>query len=412
MAALGLAFVLLLGGTVTVILKAFGGDFSNYSLVFANVPAAGNGISAGSPVVYRDITVGAVQSLGRQLPGGVVHAVLHLNPGVLQEVPHNVEADVGITTAFGTQGVTLKPAGSSSRSHLHAGQTIPVVNRSETTTLQGTVTDLDNVLNALHPAALDSALTAIATALHGRGHALGHTIDGVAQYLGEMLPLLPSFEHDVRLAAPVTGDLGADAPDLLGALASGSVTAATLSKDADLLHQTLVGGTTLSNSLSYLTTATQASFEDLVANAAPLLSDLNQNPQEIASTMSGIAAWSEGFAAAESSGPFLKFTGQLDLDGTAQCLLAAAGGGNSLAEQCLGASNFNPPTYTAADCPTYGSEQGPNCPAITGSAITTSAEERAAATMAAQLNGGKAVPSASIATLLLEPLLVRLSGAS
>jgi virulence factor Mce-like protein len=407
-----MAFVLLLGGTVTVILKSFGGDFSSYSSVYANVPASGNGISAGSPVVYRDITVGAVQSLGRQLPGGVVHAVLHLNPGVLGEVPHNVEADVGITTAFGTQGVTLKSPGRSSSLPLRAGQTIPVVNRSKTTTLQGTVTDLDNVLNALHPAALDAALTALATALHGRGHAIGHTIDSVAAYLGEMLPLLPTFEHDVTLGAPVTGDLSADAPDLLQTLSNGSVTAATLNHDATLLHQTLVGGTTLSKSLAYLTTATQAPFEDLVANAAPLLSDLNQNPQEIASTMSGLAAWSEGFAAAESAGPFLRFSGDLDLDGTAQCLLAAAGGGNTLAEQCLGTSNFNPPQYTAADCPTYGSELGPNCPSSKASVLTTPAEERAAAAMAAQLNGGKAMPSASIATLLLEPLLVRLSGAS
>jgi hypothetical protein len=101
-------------------------------------------------------------------------------------------------------------------------------------------------------------------------------------------------------------------------------------------------------------------------------------------------------------------------------------GSNPLVVQGLGPQNFNPTTYTAADCPTYVGQSGPNCPAgataanrasatsatSATSVATTPAQVRSATKIAAGLNRGRQPTSAAVTALLLEPLLVHLSAAS
>ena len=81
-------------------------------------------------------------------------------------------------------------------------------------------------------------------------------------------------------------------------------------------------------------------------------------------TLNGFDKWSKAFAAAESHGPYLSFSGDLTIQGSVQAVAAALGvpGSSQLVEQGLGPEFFNPATYTAADCPTYQGESGPNCP--------------------------------------------------
>jgi phospholipid/cholesterol/gamma-HCH transport system substrate-binding protein len=424
-ALLGVALLLAVGAGVGLILEGFTGHFSSYDVVYADIPASGTGISPGSVVIFRDITVGAVAGLGRQLPDGLLRVQLHIDPDDLPTIPSKVQADVEIATVFGTQGINLVPPPALSAAHLVVGQTIPSVSRSETTTLQGDATDLDNLLNALHPVALDETLTAIATALRDQGPSLGATIDDVATYLNEMVPQLPAIENDLRLLGPVTDNLSAATPSILGTLANGSVTAQTISQEATQFDALLAGASPTAGNLTSLLEATETSFENLVADAAPLLGDVAANPSFIAQTLSGFDAWSKAFAAAETQGPYLSFSGDLEISGSVQLVAAALGlpGSDVLVEQGLGPQNFNPPTYTAADCPTYGSERGPNCsaqtagsdasdvPAQHASDVTTASEEQAATAIAAGLDHGKPPPSPAVAALLLEPLLLQLSGA-
>jgi virulence factor Mce-like protein len=409
------------------VLSAFTGHYATYDVVYADVPASGTGISADSVVIFRDITVGAVGSVGRQLPHGLLRVELHMKPSDIDMIPAGVKADVEIATVFGTQGINLVPPKTLSGGHLAQGQTINPVALSKTTTLQGDATDLDNLLNALHPAALDATLTAIATALRDQGPTLGTTIDQVATYLNEMLPQLPTIENDVRLLGPVSTQLAAAAPSIISTLASGSVTAQTITDDATQLRQILAGAAPTANGLTGLVTATGPAFEDLVANSAPLLGDVAANPHFVAQTLSGFDQWSKAFAAAETQGPFLTFSGDIIISGSVQLVAAALGlpGSGALVEQGLGPQYFNPPTYTSADCPTYAGQAGPNCATNTASAGTattsnagaqpaavdlTPAQQRAAVKVATGLNKGKAPSSAAVTALLLEPLLLGLSG--
>jgi virulence factor Mce-like protein len=426
-ALLGMALLVVMGAGVGTILEGFTGHFSSYDVVYADIPASGTGISSGSVVIFRDITVGAVANLGRELPDGLLRVDLHIDPSDLDTIPRGVQSDVEIATVFGTQGINLVPPPAGAFVHLAPDQVIPSVGRSETTTLQGDATDLDNLLNALHPAALDDTLTAIATALRDQGHSLGTTIEEVATYLNEMVPELPAIENDLRLLVPVTNDVSAATPSVLRTLSNGSVLAGTLTNQSSQFDQLLAGATPTVNNLTGLLQETGSSFEDLVANSAPLLGDVAANPNFVAQTLSGFDAWSKAFAAAEAQGPYLSFSGTLNISGSVQIVAAALGlpGSNGLVEAGLGPQNFNPATYTAADCPTYGTERGANCPGGTAngssatstsaraddgaSTLTTPAEERAAVKVATALNKGRAPPSAAITALLLEPLLLQLS---
>ena len=255
----------------------------------------------------------------------------------------------------------------------HVDQIVPSVGTSKTTTLQGDATDLDNLLNALHPAALDNTLTAIATALHNQGPSLGTTIDSVATYLNEMLPQLPAIVHDLTLLGPVTNNLAAATPNILSTLSNGAVTAQTINTQAAQVRQLLAGATPTVNNLTGVLTNSQYAFEDLVANSAQLLGDITVNPNFVAETLQGFDKWSTAFAAAESHGPYLQFAGDIIVSGSVQVVAAALGlpGSGVLVQQGLGPQFFNPSTYSAADCPTYGTLKGPNCPGASTGATST-----------------------------------------
>ncbi len=119
-----------------------------------------------------------------------------------------------------------------------------------------------------------------------------------------------------------------------------------------------------------------------MANSATLLGDVASNPNFVAQTLNGFDKWSKAFAAAESHGPYLSFSGDITIQGSVQAVAAALGvpGSSQLVEQGLGPEFFNPPTYTAADCPTYQGESGPNCPHAAASSSATGGSGHTGAT--------------------------------
>ena len=120
--------------------------------------------------IFRDITVGSVGSLGRELPNGLLPRRAPHDAG--RPRFHPVRRASGCRDRDGFRDPGHQP-GAASRSAARGtsgvGETIGSVGVSKTTTLQGDATDLDNLLKALHPAALDETLTAIATALEEPG---------------------------------------------------------------------------------------------------------------------------------------------------------------------------------------------------------------------------------------------------
>jgi phospholipid/cholesterol/gamma-HCH transport system substrate-binding protein len=407
LALVGTGFAAVLLTIVLLVFRSFGGGFGNYVVVRAEVPSAGNAIGPNTPVQYLDVTVGTVASEGHPVSGGVVSVVLHIKPSKLAVIPASVLATVGPLSIFGNQSVQLEAAPGSSAGHLAAGQTIKPLTTGSTASLQTALGDLDTVLKSIHPAELNTALTAVATALHGEGHTLGDTLDQASGYLALMLPNFPTMENDFALLAPVADSVAASTPALLGILANMTVTSQTITADQAQLRQLLVGGATVAAQSTQLLTAIQQPFEHLVADFGPLLADISQNPNEIAQILQGLDTWSKAWTAAESQGPFLTLSNTINVVQPADAVLAGLGDprGVSLFAQAIGTNLVNPTPYSSANCTLATSCSLTTHAATRMSAVSGGQQQQAVAGIAAALDHGQASASPAVATLILDPLL-------
>lgn len=408
-AILGVLMAALVAGVVTAIILAFTGHFTNVVPIDAQLSGQGNAVQVGSAVEYRNVTVGKVvsQSPG---PGGAIAIKLDIYPANLGAIPAGVTASVSPLSIFGNQYVSLDAPAKARPGHLAAGDFIPADTAAPSDSLQGTVSQLFNLLNAVHPADLDSALTALATALKGEGTNLGKTLVAGQSYLGAIIPALPTLNSDVALLSPVGNDLAGAAPNLVGLLANSAVTAPTITSEAGQLHQLLVGGASVSGQGASLAQQVSSTFPTLVNDSAPVLADISRNPNELSQTLTGLGQWAAAWAAAESHGPFVSLHTTLPISDI-NAAVEASLGYDATHQIALGlAPAVNPPTYTAADCPQYPGEPNPYC-GSGGSPATGSAAGAAPDPAASGPSAPTAAPSPPVMTPAEQQALVKIASA-
>ena len=137
---------------VVVVLESFGGAFSAYATVEAELPASSTAVALGAPVEYRNVTVGTVASQGRSVPGGFVVLTLHLESQMLSAIPAQVRATETPVSFFGDPYVELLSSSPPGTARLRAGAAIPALQTAQTGSLQATLGSLDSLLIRLHPA--------------------------------------------------------------------------------------------------------------------------------------------------------------------------------------------------------------------------------------------------------------------
>lgn len=357
----GVVLAGLVAAIVWAIVSAFTGDFTNVVKIRAELPAGSNAVPVESPVEYRNVTVGKVGS-ETQAPGGGVAVEFEIYPKNLARIPSGVQAQVAPLSIFGNQYVNLVPPKVATAGHLEAGEFIKPYTGAASSSLQGTVTQLYNLLDALHPANLDTALTAFAQALNGEGTALGQTLSGSANYLGKaVVPNLGTMESDLGKLTPFANTLNSSAPDVIGTLSNSATTGQTITQQEHALHALLTNGTAAVGKFGSVLSQVQATLPTLMNESGPLLADVTQSPTELARTLSGLTQFASAVAAQEQAGPFLSVNVGLPVANISAGVNAALGYDNPTSvDQALG-SAVNPPTYTAANCPQYPGESNPYC---------------------------------------------------
>ncbi len=360
-AALGVLLAVVVVTVIYLIVLTFTGHFTNVVKINAQLPKGSNAVPISAPVEYRNVTVGKVGS-ETQAPNGGVEVQFLIYPKNLPRIPSNVEAQVSPLSIFGNQYVNLVPPATPGTGHLQRGDVIAPFSGAPSTSLQGTVTQLYKLLHAVHPAALDTALTAFATALNGEGRALGRTLAGTSNYLGQaVVPNLATIKSDLKLLAPVSGEVNQATPNLLGTISNSTVTAGTITSQETALHQLLTSGTSTVGQFGSVLQRVQTSLPSLLNESGPLLADVTQSPTELSQTLSGLTQFASAVAAAESSGPYLKVNANLPVANISAGVNAALGYDNPASiTQALG-SMVNPATYTSANCPEYPGESNPYC---------------------------------------------------
>jgi phospholipid/cholesterol/gamma-HCH transport system substrate-binding protein len=412
--ALGAAFAALLVAVVIVVLESFGGAFSTYATMQAELPASSTAVAVGAPVEYRNVTVGTVASQGRSVRGGFVVLTLHMQSQMLSAIPAQVRATETPVSFFGDPYVELLSSSPPGSARLHAGETIPALQNAQTGSLQATLGSLDSLLIKLHPAELNAALTALASALQGNGTSLGHNLVRANTYFRQMLPLWPTVVSNLKTLVPVANQFAASTPDILQILANQTTTAETITDQASEVRSAIGGGEVLSGEAAQLLTAIQQPFNILTADSGPFLTAISQNPEEISQLLHGLDAWANAWISAESSGPYLNLTQTEVVANPADLGLAVLGGPEAAAylSAGLGPGYVNPPTYSSADhlltdpSPSVpsGSASEVASEASTAPVLSEPAQTRAVSQIVSAVSGS-APSSSSVSTLLLSPVL-------
>jgi phospholipid/cholesterol/gamma-HCH transport system substrate-binding protein len=266
---LGAIFVAMAIFFVWVTYAFFTKAFVDYDNVTLTTDTTGVNLPRNADVKLRGMIVGEVRKV--QIDGDGAKLTLGMNPKLIGDVPKGVTAQLVPKTLFGEKYVALiPPAGSSTDGQaLQAGDTITKANVPiEVETL---LNDLYPLLEAVDPASLSYTLSAVSSALDGRGTQLGETLVTLNSYLKKLNPEVPQLVTDLDKLGTVSDAYTAALPDLGTVLRNTVVTGNTLVAKKAQLAAFFDEGTRLADTLTTFTRDNGDSLQQLAKDTRPVL---------------------------------------------------------------------------------------------------------------------------------------------
>jgi phospholipid/cholesterol/gamma-HCH transport system substrate-binding protein len=255
----GVLLLAVASALVALSIMAFNQDFTPADYVTVHISRAGLQLLPGSDVKERGLIVGSVDTISSTGSGADIK--LRLTPSEAEQIPANVSVRLLPKTLFGEKYVDLVPPTQPSGEHLGDGAVIHEDQTTPALEIDQALDDLLPTLRAVPPVDLNRTLTALATALTGRGDELGSTIDDVDAYLREFNPHLPRLQHDLAALATVSRTYSDAAPALLRTLGNLTVTSRTVVQQQRQI----------SAFLDDVTGAADATHDLLLRNAADII---------------------------------------------------------------------------------------------------------------------------------------------
>ena len=222
----GVVLLLVAASLVALSIMAFNRDFTPADYVTVHISRAGLQLLPGSDVKERGLIVGSVDTISSTGDGADIK--LRLTPSQAEQIPANVTVRLVPKTLFGEKYVDLVPPAQPSGEHLADGAVIGEDQTRQTLEIDEALNDLLPTLRAVPPADLNRTLTALATALSGRGNELGATIEDADAWLHDFNPHLPRLQHDMAALATFSHTYSDAAPALLRMLGNLTVTSQTV----------------------------------------------------------------------------------------------------------------------------------------------------------------------------------------
>ncbi|WP_084489243.1 MCE family protein [Nocardia niwae] len=239
----GAAMVLALVAVVAIALIMFLGGFTPTATVTVDAPRSGLVLDPDAKVKVRGVEIGRVDSVDHTADGARLK--LALDPELLKLVPSNADVDIRSTTVFGAKYVNFIVPQQPSTTSLQPGAVVTA--QRVTVEFNTLFQHLSDVLAKLEPEKLNATLSALGTALQGRGEKLGELLEQSDAYLRDINPYLPTLQQDLAKTGQVT-DLYADTVnDLLRTVDNFTVTSTTLAQEQDSLDNVLVNLTGLAD---------------------------------------------------------------------------------------------------------------------------------------------------------------------
>lgn len=215
----GAALLALIAAFTAVTIAAYFKVFSGATIVTLSAPRAGLQLGPRADVKVRGVIVGEVTALKATTGGAELTLALD------HPVDRAATARLLPKTVFGEKYVDLVPPATPT-SELRDGDRL--IAPAAAVEVAQVLDRLLPLLRSIHPERLATTLTALATALDGRGARTGATLDKAEDYLTRLTPHLPAIRRDVSALADVTDLYGQAAPDLLRTLANSAALSRTL----------------------------------------------------------------------------------------------------------------------------------------------------------------------------------------
>ncbi|MEQ6900623.1 MCE family protein [Nocardioides sp. YIM 152588] len=233
---LGVVFIALMLAAVYLTYAAFTKKFADYEEVTLRTSTIGLQLGDRADVKIRGVIVGEVLGTSAGGPDGA-EVTLGLYPDQADVVPANVTGAIVPKTLFGEKYVALIIPDSGPSGTIAAGA---VIDRTEVSTeVEEVLADFYPLLRAVRPADLNATLSAISTALEGRGEQLGESMETLDAYLKKINPEIPALLEDVRLTARVSDTYADILPDVAQILEDTVRTTGTLEAKETALNQVL-----------------------------------------------------------------------------------------------------------------------------------------------------------------------------
>jgi phospholipid/cholesterol/gamma-HCH transport system substrate-binding protein len=234
----GVAFLIMIVFLLVMVVGLYNKAFIKTIPVSLRTDRIGNQLSLNADVKFRGVNVGDVRALHTN--GETATLRLAMKPDQLPLIPANVSARILPKTLFGQKYVELVSPDNGVRP-LKKGDVIPQDRSQTAIEIEQLYDNLLPFLQTVAPEKLNSTLSAVATALEGRGDKLGDNLARLDDYLRQINQHLPSIQDDVTALADYSAILNNAAPDLLRFLDNTVVTSRTLVEKQDTLLALLTG---------------------------------------------------------------------------------------------------------------------------------------------------------------------------
>nr|WP_110809593.1 MCE family protein [Mycolicibacterium porcinum] len=208
----GLITITGLTGVIVLAVSLFRGDFSQGLPVTVLSERAGLVLNTDAKVKLHGVQIGRVTAITAR-PDGEAAIQLALDESQIHLVPANVLVEIASPTAFGAKSVELVDPEHPASQRISAGQVIEA--RHVMVEINTLFEQLTTLLDHVAPDKLNETLSALGSALGGRGHQIGQTIDDFDAFLAATEPALPALSRELSVAPSVFNAYADAAPDLV-----------------------------------------------------------------------------------------------------------------------------------------------------------------------------------------------------
>ncbi|MEV6562341.1 MCE family protein [Nocardia sp. NPDC051756] len=280
----GSAMVLALVAIVAVALVMFVGGFTSTATVTIDAPRSGLVLDPDAKVKVRGVEIGRVVSIDQTADGASLK--LALNPEQLKLVPANAGVDIRSTTVFGAKYVNFTVPQQPSSASLQPGARVTA--QHVTVEFNTLFQHLSDVLAKVEPEKLNATLSALGTALQGRGEKLGDLLARSDAYLRDINPYLPTLQQDLVKTGDVTNLYADTVPDLLRTVDNATVTSQTLVDEQQSLDDVLANLIGLADTTGSVLRENEADFSTALDLLRPTTSLLFEYAPALSCIINGL----------------------------------------------------------------------------------------------------------------------------